>query len=221
MVAPVHSDVEHPRIPATAEVIARRNTPPIFGLGPFSLISDEEILSRADPDDTDGDGISGRVNVLAAEEGAIGRFGYKCQTSSIEGFARGALMNQMGITSDSLELIFAADTSSGFHKSLFAIKEAHAQAAEPRESNFDFDGVRDPEISRGRLQNLVFFSENLAAPPRRLSSEASERGDALFSSIGCEKCHVASLETSRWRAYLSPPTHHPSPPAHLGPSDLG
>jgi CxxC motif-containing protein (DUF1111 family) len=195
--APVPPDVEHPRIPATAEVVARRNTPPVFGLGLFSLISDDEILSRADPDDVDQDGISGRVNVLPNEEGAIGRFGFKCQTSSIEGFTRGALMNQMGITSDSLELLFAADTSSWLHHSPLAIKEAHAQAAEPRDSNFDFDGIRDPEISRGRLQNLVFFSENLAAPPRRLSSEASESGAAVFSEIGCNACHVASLETSR------------------------
>ena len=45
-------------------------------------ISDEEILSRADPDDADGDGISGRPNY---DRGFVGRFGRKAQTVSIEG----------------------------------------------------------------------------------------------------------------------------------------
>ena len=37
--------------------MARRNAPPLFGVGLFRLVSDAEILSRADPDDVDVDGI--------------------------------------------------------------------------------------------------------------------------------------------------------------------
>ena len=192
---PVQPDVEHPRIPLSADVVARRNTPPLFGVGLFRWVSDSEILSRADPDDADGDGLSGRVNRVSSEDGAIGRFGFKCQTASVEGFTRGALLNQMGITSHSTELVAQSGRPSFFGEPLFAMKEAHAQAAEPRDRNFDFDGVSDPEIPRGRLQNLIFFTENLAAPRRGARSDAVDRGGSVFAAIGCEACHVSSLET--------------------------
>jgi CxxC motif-containing protein (DUF1111 family) len=81
--SPVAAAVEHAPIPAAADVVARRNAPPIFGVGLFRLVSDAEILSREDATDADGDGISGRVNRISTEDDAIGRFGYKCQTASI------------------------------------------------------------------------------------------------------------------------------------------
>lgn len=196
---PVDAEVEHPRIPAAADVIARRNSPPLFGLGLFPLIPEADILSRVDPDDLDGDGVSGRANRVASEDGALGLFGFKCQTASIEGFTRGALFNQMGITSDSTELIFAqSDSESGavgvLAAAIFASKTAHAQAAEPRSRNFDFDGLRDPEITRGALSNMVLFVEKLAAPPRGFIGDAELRGEDVFSRIGCDSCHVASFE---------------------------
>ena len=43
----------------------------MFGVGLIAELTDEEILSRADPDDADGDGISGRPNF---DRGFVGRF---------------------------------------------------------------------------------------------------------------------------------------------------
>ena len=45
------------------DVFALRNPIPFFGVGLLLEIPDEEILSRIDPDDLDGDGISGRANI--------------------------------------------------------------------------------------------------------------------------------------------------------------
>ena len=80
-------------------VIVQRNPIPFYGVGLLAELSEEEILRRADPDDEDGDGISGRPNY---DKGFVGRFGLKAQTVSIEGFIRGPLFNHMGVTTDPL-----------------------------------------------------------------------------------------------------------------------
>lgn len=196
---PTDADVEHPSIPTDTTVVARRNAPPIFGVGLFRLVSDSEILSRNDPFDIDGDGISGRVNLIASEGNAIGRFGFKCQTASIEAFNRGALNNQMGITSDSIAIqVGDAGTSSESRwiAELLETKTAHAQVAEPRDRIVDFDGVLDPEISRTELIALVFFQENLAAPRRGRITPSVRLGEQIFEDIGCAACHVPTLATS-------------------------
>ena len=69
----------------------------------FEFISEEEILKREDPEDENGDGISGRANY---EQGQVGRFGYKAQASGLESFNRGAFFNQMGITTDPIHVTF-------------------------------------------------------------------------------------------------------------------
>ena len=58
--------------------ISLRLPPPVFGVGLIEAIPESEILSRADPDDANGDGISGRPNwvtpptwVPATEPGAV------------------------------------------------------------------------------------------------------------------------------------------------------
>ena len=60
----------------------------------------------------------------------------------------------------------------------------------------DADGRAD-ELSRGDMTALVMFQATLGAG--EVESEnpearaASERGEALFSSIGCASCHVPEL----------------------------
>ena len=192
---PVASGVEHPRLDQ-ADVVARRNAPPMFGVGLFRLVPDDEILSHADPEDADGDGISGRINRIVDEDNQIGRFGYKCQTASIEAFNRGALNNQMGITSNSIEFAMGpAGEEPDFLEELFGTRTAYAQVASPRDELVDFDDVSDPELSRGELIALVFFQENLAAPLRGRITSNVRRGERLFEDLNCTSCHVPSLET--------------------------
>lgn len=209
---PVSPEVEHVRVPASADVIARRNAPPIFGIGLFRLVTDGEILSRADPNDVDGDGISGRVNHVASEGDAIGRFGYKCQTASLEAFNRGALINQMGITSDSTQLASNVEPTNGhggFLEDLFGTRTAHAQVAIPVDRITDFDDSIDPEITRGELLALVFFQENLAAPRRGHITPSARLGEQLFEQIGCTDCHVPAIETSLETSTGTPLEIHP------------
>src|SRR5690554_3574931 len=85
--------------------ISARVGSPVFGLGLIEAISAADILANADPDDSNGDGISGRANyVFDPSAGpsdapvALGRFGWKANTPSIYVQALCSLHNCMGVT---------------------------------------------------------------------------------------------------------------------------
>ena len=185
-----------------ANVVATRNPVPFFGLGLLAELPEEEILSRADPDDADGDGISGRPNY---DRGFVGRFGLKAQTVSIEGFIRGPLFNHVGITSvplsnarkDALPVPSANTTTGTLQAALVLGTIEGAQAAAPDEPTVDDDGVADPELSEQDLFDLVSFSMLLAAPAPDAPTVQSERGRASFAEIGCASCHTPALKGPR------------------------
>jgi CxxC motif-containing protein (DUF1111 family) len=177
---------------------ATRNPLPFFGAGLLAEISDEEIARRADPDDLDGDGISGRVNIAS---GRVGRFGRKAQTARLELFVRGPIFNHMGITSEPLseERRAALPMMRAEASAPFAAVEVPAakQAVIPDEPTVDLDEVPDPELSEDELFDLLSFVLLLAAPAPDPASVTSERGRILFGRIGCEGCHVAVLQGPR------------------------
>jgi CxxC motif-containing protein (DUF1111 family) len=78
-----------------------RIPPPVFGLGLLEAIPAEMIESLADPEDTDGDGISGRPNqVWDVEKQALvlGRFGLKANQPNLLQQSAAAYVNDMGVT---------------------------------------------------------------------------------------------------------------------------
>ena len=62
-----------------------RAAPPVFGGGLLEAISADDLRAMADPDDSDGDGVSGRLQEAIGDDGspAAGRFGWKAQHASI------------------------------------------------------------------------------------------------------------------------------------------
>ena len=168
---------------------AQRNALPMFGVGLFQTISDLAILANADPDDSDGDGISGRFNTVM---GTVGRFGVKAQTNNIENFVRAPLQNQMGITTNPL---LGNGATVSLHSG--AAFGSFQVSADPNAPTTDNDGIPDPEMSAGDLSDLIAFSTLLAPPTRRASTPATDRGEATFSQIGCAKCHIPSLDGSQ------------------------
>lgn len=61
-------------------MLSPRVAPQMIGLGLLEAIPAADILALADPDDADGDGISGRPNVVWSDEfnrPMLGRFGLK------------------------------------------------------------------------------------------------------------------------------------------------
>jgi len=79
-----------------------RIAPPVFGLGLLEAVPEETLLALADPDDRDGDGISGRPNrAWDVVEGRqrIGRFGWKASAPTLLQQSAGAYADDMGVTS--------------------------------------------------------------------------------------------------------------------------
>ncbi len=186
-------------------VTATRKAIPFFGVGLLAEIPDEEILSRADPDDRNRDGVSGRANY---DRGFVGRFGRKSQTVSIEGFIRGPIFNHMGITtnplSDALKARLPVPSAADLSHARQAVssvestgRAVQAQVAAPDEPTTDQDGVADPEMSENDLFDLVSYAMLTAAPRPDPPTPETAAGRALFDRIGCGACHTPTLRGPR------------------------
>jgi CxxC motif-containing protein (DUF1111 family) len=138
----------------------------------LDAIPEEVILSHADPDDRDHDGISGRPN--RAENGHVGRFGRKAQVDRLSDFNAGAFVMEMGITNPGSQ-----------------IEQTVGGSPLPA----GVDPTPEPELTQAQLDAANAFVQ-LLAPPRPLRfTFGAARGSRLFSEIGCAGCHVPALRT--------------------------
>lgn len=147
--------------------ISRRETPPLYGLGLIAALPDAAILANEDPDDRDGDGISGRANRV---EGAVGRFGWKAEQPTLEGFVAKSLLEEIGITSP-----------------------VHPDEVRAMGKETPCDRVADPEDDGRHLAALVRFVRMLPPLPAGERGEREARGEKLFRERGCAGCHVETL----------------------------
>ena len=111
---------------------------------------DEEILKRADPDDRDHDGISGRANQTAH---GIGRYGWKAAQVTLEDQIAHAFAFDIGLSSPKQPLPYGDCTS----------RETECLAAANGESPA-FDGR---EISGLMLGLVASYLETLRSHPHR------------------------------------------------------
>lgn len=92
-----------PKINKRKVVSSLRMSPPVIGQGLLEAVPDETILAMADPDDADGDGISGRVNMVPNRETntlAIGRFGFRASHPTVRQQSAAAFVHDMGVSND-------------------------------------------------------------------------------------------------------------------------
>lgn len=173
-------------LPAGA-LTSPRAAPPVFGAGLIESIPEATILSHADPTDSDGDGISGRAHLIPAasfvpdtEVGGgpglhVGRFGLKANNTSLLEQTVGAYLQDMGVTTD-FAPVETAHPSSGNGGALG-------------------DDAADPELSAAKVLQTVMYLRLLSPPARGPITAAVQQGDQLFSTIGCAKCHVPTMQT--------------------------
>ena len=159
-------------VPAGATARATRSSPALFGLGLLDAVPDKEILALADPDDADGDGISGRPN--RNYDGRLGRFGRKALVPTLDEFIAGAYVAEQGITNPS-------------------VPDEETIGGKPVPEGVDL--VPDPEIDRKALEETIDFVRFLAPPPPQELTGAAKRGRKIFSQIRCDRCHVPVLKT--------------------------
>jgi len=84
-------------------VLGPRVAQHLIGLGLLESVAESRLRELADPDDRDGDGVSGRVHVVhsaSCETEAAGRFGWKATQPTVLDQVAAAFVNDIGITSD-------------------------------------------------------------------------------------------------------------------------
>ena len=125
--------------------VSPRVPPHVYGLGLLEAVTEDDILALADPDDLDGDGISGRPNRVwneALGDFSLGRFGWKANSPTLLQQTADAYLNDMGITSP---MFPAEDGSSEIDAATLHAATAYSQtlAAPARRA------VDDPVVERG------------------------------------------------------------------------
>lgn len=168
-------------------MLSPRITPQMIGLGLLEAIPAADILARADPDDRDENGISGRANIVASTEFGrpmLGRFGLKAGAPSLKEQSAAAFAGDIGISSP--------------------LAPSHWGDCTPAQSNcrrapHGNDAAQGGfEISNEALDLVTFYSRNLAVPARRDESDPEVlRGKEIFYETGCIACHTPKFVTHR------------------------
>jgi CxxC motif-containing protein (DUF1111 family) len=161
--------------------ISPRVAPPVFGLGLLEAVPEAEIRSHEDPQDTNHDGISGRVNeVWDAIDGrmALGRFGWKANQPSLRQQNAAAANGDIGITTRFFPHQNVADGQV-------------AAAGAPSGASGD-----EPEMKDEFFARLTFYVQTLAVPAARNVDDPTVRdGARLFAQVGCTACHTPTMTT--------------------------
>ncbi len=158
---------------------AKFTPPAVTGLGFLSFVPDADILAMADPNDEDGNGISGipnwisipsyiipQSNAITQDGNYIGRFGKKAAAYNLLHQTVNAYNQDIGITS----LFEPIDVHSGLEI--------------------------DPEVSSQTVNDVVFYLLTLKAPIQRDKNESEViEGRRIFDRINCATCHVPALNT--------------------------
>jgi len=153
--------------------------PAVTGLGFLDAVTDADLIELSDPEDSDGDGISGRVhwnnipeyvtlrpNSISQNGKYISRFGKKGAAYDLLHQSSGAYNQDMGITS----MFEPIDPYSGLEE--------------------------DPEVSTQTLNDVVFYLKTLKAPIQRNQGDATViAGKEIFSQIQCASCHQMVMHT--------------------------
>ncbi|MCA9616896.1 MAG: thiol oxidoreductase, partial [Myxococcales bacterium] len=155
-----------------------RAAPHMIGMGLLEAIDRAQLEAWADPEDADGDGIHGELQILA--DGSVGRFGWKAEQPTVRHQTAGAFHGDLGLTT-----------------SLFPEPPCTDAQTECRAAPTG----GDPEVDDEMLDRVAFYAATLAPPARNAADDPEVlRGRELFGRFGCESCHVPSVTTGDFEA---------------------
>jgi CxxC motif-containing protein (DUF1111 family) len=164
-------------VPQAANVVARRRTTPLFGLGLVDAVPDETWMAIAGAEASDPDGATGRLNVvlnLETRRPAVGKFGWKAQVPTLLQFSADAYLNEMGITSP----LFRDENCPQGNCALLGFNPAPA--------------LND---NGSKVQKVTDFMVLLGPPPRGPITADVQAGEGVFAEIGCATCHLPAIRT--------------------------
>jgi len=168
--------------------------PAVSGLGFLDAVSDEDLLALSDPNDEDGDGISGRLHWNTLPDYV------QLRPESIE--KNGKYISRFGKKAGAYDLLH--QTAVAFNQDMGV-----TSLFEPIDPLSRLEV--DPEVSTQVINDVVFYLKTLKAPiPRNQDDPEVRMGKNLFSQIECAKCHTPTLRTSKSPiAALSEKEFHP------------
>lgn len=167
-------------------MLSPRVAPQMIGLGLLEAIPAADILALSDPEDADGDGISGRPNLVWSVEfnqPMLGRFGLKASNPTVMQQSAGAFAGDIGISNP----LFPNPQGECTKLQTSCVNARHGD-----------DDDRGFEIDQEGLDLTVFYSRNLGVRARRdVDDPQVLRGKELFYTTGCTSCHQPSYVTHR------------------------
>ncbi|WP_092066707.1 di-heme oxidoredictase family protein [Poseidonocella pacifica] len=167
-------------------MLSPRVAPQMIGLGLLEAIPASDILAHADPEDADGDGISGKAQVVWSfqhERAMLGRFGLKAGAPTVKEQSAAAFAGDIGISNP----IFPSPGG-----------DCTDRQAECRAGPHGDGDDRVFEIDDTGLELVTYYSRNLAVPARRDVDDAEVlRGKQVFYDAGCTACHTPKFVTHR------------------------
>jgi CxxC motif-containing protein (DUF1111 family) len=174
-----------------ANVVARRRTTPLFGLGLVDATAEATFQQIANAQPAAQRGRMNRVLEIRSGRTVMGKFGWKAQVPTLFQFSGDAYLNEMGITNPEFpdESCPNGDCSN------------MARCNPVPALNDDGDDV----------VAFTDFMKFLAPPPRGPINATVTAGEAVFNSIGCATCHTATITSSASAAEpgLRNRTYHP------------
>ncbi|MBV7410953.1 di-heme oxidoredictase family protein [Maritimibacter sp. DP1N21-5] len=168
-------------------MLSPRVAPQMIGLGLLEAIPAEDILAHADEADEDGDGISGRPNLVWSiehEKVMLGRFGLKAGTPTIRHQSAAAFSRDIGISNS----LFPDPGGDCTEAQVDCHTAVHGDDAE--HGGFEVDDAG--------LDLVTFYSQHVAVPARRgVEDPEVLRGKEMFYGARCTACHVPKFVTAR------------------------
>ncbi|GAB4519652.1 MAG: di-heme oxidoredictase family protein [Roseibium sp.] len=168
-------------------MVSPRVAPQMIGLGLVQAIHPGDIEALADPEDLDGDGISGKAGrVRDPETGELvtARFGWKASTPTIRAQTADAFSGDIGISTPERPDNYGDCTD---------LQAACRALPHGEQARLGISEAPDPVMDL-----VTFYSENLAVPMRRdVDDEEVLKGKEVFYAAGCPACHRPKYVTSR------------------------
>lgn len=163
-----------------------------IGLGLVDALPNTELSKFEDINDSNNDGISGRMNYVHNVETnttTIGKFGWKANAPTLKQQVAGAFHGDMGLTT-----------------SLFSENNCPS----PQQDCIDAPNGGEPEVTDSQLDKILFYQANLAVPNRRnFKDEDVLKGKVLFNSLNCVGCHAINQKTESSNTLLNDITIKP------------
>jgi CxxC motif-containing protein (DUF1111 family) len=165
---------------ATPAAHSARVSPQLVGMGLIEAIRESDVAALADPEDANGDGISGRMRVVTdpvTKDLRLGRFGWKAGQAALKHQVAAALRTDIGVMT-----------------SVFPTPDCGSA-----QTNC---GPSGSELADTELDNLTAYVALLGMRPQRDWAAANVvKGQELFTSTGCASCHTSTFETTPYHPH--------------------